>query len=204
MTVRIHLHVADANDGFASRTGCRYAPAQERFDANDHLHDAERFGQIVVSAGAKAPHLVDLLSTRAQDQNGHGGVRLPKLIENLVAAHAREHQVEDDELRIAGSCLGQPLLAGMRDDDFVALYLEVGADSEREIAFILDDEDTGHASIDCGSAVLAPWSGALACAAGSRTVKTAPSPDVPLTEMVPPSALTSSRTTASPRSEEHT
>jgi hypothetical protein len=109
--------------------------SKSRLDASEEFLRPEGFGQIVVSPEFEAPHLVVCLLSRRQDQNGD--VRFPaKLLEDVEAVFARQHEIEDDEivvLRIFTTCL-----VALLDPGDLETLVEQGLEdvvSELEVVF---------------------------------------------------------------------
>ena len=114
---------------------------------------------------------------------GSSNPRCAQTAQDAESVHLREHEVEDDELRLPIERAGESRGAVARDRDLVALDLEVVAEAEREIGVVLHDQDAGpHAA--------APHS-------GSTTTNRAPRVESSIVAS-PPCLRASSRTTLKP------
>ena len=141
----IHFDVAESLDRGGRPRGRAAAP-QQRLDSRQQLEDAERLGDVVVRAEPEAAHLVRLLAPRREDQHRHRQPVVAQLPQHAVAVHARQHQVEDDEIGTRGARAGEAGRAVGGHVHVVALDLQVVAQTERQVVVVLDDEDAGHAT----------------------------------------------------------
>jgi hypothetical protein len=173
--------------------------AQHRLDADEELHDPERLGDVVVGAGPEAAHLVDLLAARGEHDHRDVAAGGAHRGEHRVAVGVGQHQVEDHEVGRVGARGADALGPGVREPRLVPFDLEVHAQGECEIAFVLDDQDARHepcpASDTTGGA---GRSEAGVGAAASATTTRVPPSGASSIQTRPPIALTRSRTTASP------
>src|SRR5512141_1133868 len=63
--------------------------------ATDQLQEAKRLGDVIVSTLAKPANLVPLLGSRCEDENRDFVTLIAQCRQNLVAVHARQHQIEN-------------------------------------------------------------------------------------------------------------
>ena len=121
----------------------RPAAAQQRPHPRHQLRDRERLDDIIVGADGKAAHPLGLLAARGHHDDGQRARALPRPqpAADLEARYARQHPVEDDEV---GRILGQAELgfvAALDALDDIAFGFEIVGEQQREIGFVLDDED---------------------------------------------------------------
>ena len=116
----------------------------QRARAGHQFLGQERFGHVVVGAVAQATDPRRGARQRAQHQDGRGGQLgpAPQLLDDVVAAHAGQHEVEHHQvgLRRALERLQRPL-AGRHRLDVVALGHQEVAQQDGCVAVVLDDED---------------------------------------------------------------
>src|SRR6478672_2762081 len=129
-------------------------PAEQGPDPAHQLAQPERLRQVVVGAQLEADHLVDLVVAGGQDEDGRLRAGGPEPAQDLEAVHAREADVEHDEVRGLVDREIEALLAALRHRDLVALLLEGVLDPAGNRELILDDQDRGaHGRADCTP----PW-----------------------------------------------
>ena len=116
-----------------------FDPPQDRADPDGQLAQAERLREVVVGADREARDLVGLLGLRRQHQDRGPPVPLDPLAD-LQTVHAREHEVEHDEIGLMFEVRFDRLRAVERDDDPVALALESGAHRLRDRRLVVDDQ----------------------------------------------------------------
>jgi hypothetical protein len=119
-------------------------PAQQGFDPGQKLEKTEGLGHVVVGPEAKAPHLVGFFAARRQDEDRHREAFRPERAQDAKAVGARQHQIEDHEIRPARPGQLQPDLAVRRHLDLVPVDLQVVAKAEREVEVVLDEKDAAH------------------------------------------------------------
>ena len=117
--------------------------ALQRLDPLQQHLDAERLGHVVVGPHREADDLVGLLGLGGQheDRDVARALAGAQLAADFQAAHARQHQVEDDEVGQQRLGLAQAFLAVVGDDGLVALALEVVGQHLGQGAFVFDDQD---------------------------------------------------------------
>ena len=84
--------------------------AHPRTDAGDELTRFERLGDVVVRAGFQAQHHVDGVGLGREHDDRHGGF-LADLLADIHAAHAREHEVQQNQVRLVFTERGDRLEA---------------------------------------------------------------------------------------------
>src|SRR5687767_9780119 len=142
--VEVDQQVLVADDATADRVGeVAVRTAQERLDPAQQLAQAERLGQVVVGAQLQADDLVDLLVAGGEHEHRGFRARGAQPAEDLEAVHARQADVEQDQVRGGPGGDLQALLTGAGEGHLVALLLEGVLDSARNGVLILDDQDRG-------------------------------------------------------------
>ena len=149
-------------------------PAQKRADARQQFFEGERLDQVVVGAGVQAGHLVRRRVPRRQHEHGQGHALLTQLPAEREPVHAREHDVEDQEvvgqlaLRLAGAGGAAPgREAAARGGSVeqhvhcVTLGLESRLEGSGQLLGIFHDQDA-HSSASFGRHVTSslardPW-----------------------------------------------
>ena len=131
----------------------RPAAAQERPHPRHQLGDRERLDDIIVGADRKAAHPLGFLAARRHhdDRQRAGVLARPQPAADFEARYAGQHPVEDDEV---GRILGQPqlgLVAALDALDDIAFGLEIIGEQQREIGFVLDDENARRRNRACAA-----------------------------------------------------
>jgi hypothetical protein len=80
-------------------------------DAGDQLVAVERLGHIVVGAEAQRADLGIHLADAGKDQHGRADLGDPKLLQNVIAVHVRQIEVQADDVVIVELPEVQALLA---------------------------------------------------------------------------------------------
>src|SRR5205807_1456429 len=141
-TAQIHFDVAE---GVALLVlGYGLGAAQHGFHAGQQLADGEWLGDVVVGAQFESDDLVDFLASRGQHDDWDRRPFSFELLADIEAAHARHHDVQDDQVgRFGQSPLqaGNPVGSG---DDAVALVFEVVAQAGDHVGFVFYNQDFGH------------------------------------------------------------
>ena len=75
-------------------------PPQNRPDPRHQFARVERLGQIIVGAQFEAHDAVHVLAPRGQHEHGNAAL-LPHALQDLETVHARQHDVEDDQVEAA-------------------------------------------------------------------------------------------------------
>src|SRR5664280_939487 len=114
---------------------------EQRLDPAHQLAQAERLGEVVVRPELEADDLVHLVVPGGQDQNRHLSVGRTDPAQDLKTVHARQADVEDDQVGRLVRREVQPLLAGPGDRDLVPLLLEGVLDAARDRVLVFDDQD---------------------------------------------------------------
>ena len=80
----------------------RLQPAEDRLYPRDQLSDAEGLGQVIVGAHLQPDHAVDLGRFGGQHQDRCVMVAGAQAAAEFQPLHARQHQIEDDQVPAAG------------------------------------------------------------------------------------------------------
>src|SRR4029077_3526944 len=93
----------------------------------------------------KAEHLVGFLAARAENEHRRLHAILAQRSQHAVAVHARQHQVENDQVGHRRTRERETARAVARHVDLVAFDLEVVAKPGGQVPVVLDDENSRHA-----------------------------------------------------------
>ena len=85
--------------------------AQVGLDARQQLRHLERLGDVVVGAELEADDLVDHLAARGEHDHRRLDAALAQLAADVEAAHARQHQVEQQQVERIARRAFEPALA---------------------------------------------------------------------------------------------
>jgi hypothetical protein len=144
----IDLEIADAvGVGRRGGRGARGGAAQHGAHARQELGNAERLGHVVVGAELEPQDLVGLLVARGQHDDRCRRPSRAQLAADVEAVLARQHHVEDDEIRLEAGGLLQSLVAVGGGGDLVSLELEVVTQSEQHLRLVLDHQNALHRSL---------------------------------------------------------
>ena len=113
--------------------------AQHRPDAQQHLADGERFGDVVVGPKVEARNLVVLRAFCCKENNRNvtGGLVAAQMFSYFKAIHSSHHNIKQDEL-IVGYIQRQRLLAGVGRVDLIAFGLQVVPEYLTEIFLVVN------------------------------------------------------------------
>jgi hypothetical protein len=115
-------------------------PAEQRLHARGQLPVTERLGQVVVGAGVQPAHLVRFPSVRGQHQH-RDVAHVADALEDGPAVQRGQPDVQDDQVRPGRVEAPQPFLPILRGDNVKTMTREHGADAERDVLLVLDDQD---------------------------------------------------------------
>src|SRR5207237_1732909 len=138
-------------------------PASQRLGARPQLARAERFGDVVVGADLQTEHLVHFGGTGREHQYRQLRQPLvrPQDATDLEAVHARQHEIEDHQMRPLFAQQRERLLPVRRLERSEALLLEVVAHQLANVGLVLDDENIttafAHSSSPSSSGSEAAW-----------------------------------------------
>ena len=155
--------------------------AQVRLDARQQLGHLERLGDVVVGAELEADHLVDHLAARRQHDHRRLDAALAQLAADVEAAHARQHQVEEQQIEGVARRALEPALAVRRAVDAVALAGQPIGQRQDDAGFVLDQQDSSSRCVTMAAARRRPtpswpFGGVAVRAPAAYTVKVLPAP----------------------------
>src|SRR4030095_279607 len=87
------------------------------------LADAKRLGHIVVGSHLQTPDLVVILSFCCKHDDRSVEFLSPDFLADLIAINVRQHQIENDAIRLLPSQELQSLFSGSRSNHIVTLDL---------------------------------------------------------------------------------
>ena len=118
-------------------------PPKEGLDAGDQGFGAEGFGDVIVGSQFQPNDGVGLLRLGGQHDDGEQcSVRSgPQAFADLQAVDLRQHQVEDDQIRLFLFHLPEAFGSGFGRYGSKALFLQIECDQLENVLLIFDDED---------------------------------------------------------------
>ena len=144
----------------------RLGSPQQRADARQELRHRERLDDVIVGAGGEAAHALGLLAARGEhdDRQCLSFRARAQPPDQLDAGQARQHPVDDGEVRRVLLELEVRLVAAHRRLDGITLRLEIVAQEERQRLLVLDDQNSrrhsaliARATVTCGNGHM--WNG---------------------------------------------
>ena len=129
--------------------GLRRALAQARANARQQFFGRKRLGEVVVGAEIEAGNAIGDAILRGEHDDRHVALGANALAD-FQAVHARQHQIEDDEVRLFERLFepGEPVA---RDVDLVAFVLEFELKDAADGRVVFDDEDAVRLPVSpCG------------------------------------------------------
>ncbi len=117
--------------------------AEQGLDPAHQLAQPERLGQVVIRTQLEPDDLVHLLVARGQEQHGRLVACSANAAEHLEPVHARQANVEDDQVRRVAGCHLEALLTIARNGDLVALLFQRVLDPARDGVLVFDNQDRG-------------------------------------------------------------
>jgi hypothetical protein len=116
---------------------------KEGVNSGEQFADAEGLGDVVVSAEIQSDDFVDFLTFRSQHQNGGRIFLGAELFAYVVPAGAREHDVKDDQGRVAFAYCLDGFIATVADGHVKTVPFHDFFQSEENVGIIFDDENPG-------------------------------------------------------------
>ena len=141
------VDVVTAGRGLLRGRSKRRVSREQIADPADQFRQFERLGQVLVGAQVEATHLVFGERAGTEDQHRRLFPRIPEFFQNRVAAHPRQHQIQDDQMEMAGLLTEQPERRGavLNQRRLVPLGLAVKSQTNPNVPFVLDDQNAfGH------------------------------------------------------------
>ena len=162
-------------------------PSQQRPYPLEQFEQANRLGDVLVGVEPEAADLVGFLPAGAYDDDRHAIPARADGVEHLEPRHAREHQIEQDEVGSPSLGLLEACPAVGGNAHLIALALEVVAQTVGEVGVVFHQKDPRGAHGED-----------LVPATGIVTQNSAPPPGAVDTVASPPKLSAISRTSASP------
>ena len=130
-------HIAAGHQAFLRPAGT----AQKRLYPRDHLHHAERFGDIVVRAAVKPFHLIDFGGFRRHQNDGNLlRVRArAQPLEDGKSVLIRQHDIQQNQFRQFFGKRAVKLLRRLKSDGLIAAVFERKNLDFLNVAVILDN-----------------------------------------------------------------
>jgi hypothetical protein len=119
---------------------------QYGLDPGQQLTRAVRLGDVVVGAQLEPDHLVHLGVLGADDDHRHVAPG-PQRAADLGTGQARQHQVEQDDVRTGPVVLVQRVGAGLRDGDLESLLAQYVRQRVAVALLVFDDQHSGHEAV---------------------------------------------------------
>ncbi len=143
----VHPHLARAAVDLEpaeaqQRIGRRCAAPQHGAQAGQQFARVERLGQVVVGAQLQADHAVGGIAPRGEHDDRHGA-GCAQAGADLEAVAVRQHQVEDDRVRLQAALVGQGLAHGVAAADLVAVLRQVLRQHRAQTLVVVDQQDLG-------------------------------------------------------------
>ena len=144
------FEISDAHELFTRRrgtTGLGFIGAPEdSVNARGEFAGIERFWKVVVGADFEAENAVDVFTAGRQHDNGDAGGSAD-LLENLEAAKARKHNVENQEGVVSGERFFDGISASVHRIEVKTLGLEILGEQFTKLGVVVDDEKAANERI---------------------------------------------------------
>lgn len=142
MSREIHHEIAVAKLGRAV-VRLLFKPSKEGLDAGNQGLGAKWFGDVVVGSQFQTDDGVRFLGLSGQHDDGeHRGCRSrSKAFADLEAVDLRQHQVEDDQIRLLLLGLPEAFHTSLGRDGLKAFFLQIELDQLENVVLIFNDED---------------------------------------------------------------
>ena len=118
------------------------ADACQKFARSEWLHD------IVVGADLEQQHFVHLLADRAQDDDGRLHMRGAQLLAKIDAAHLRQSQIRQDQLRLEAERFFETRSPVSRVNGAESFLLQQDADRVAQALIVVDNQNCNHGCTD--------------------------------------------------------
>src|SRR6185369_647911 len=142
--IEIDQEVVMADDASADGVGeVAVGASEHRLDPAQELAQPEWLGEVVVGPELQADDLVDLFIPGREHEDGRLRAGRAEPPQDLEAVHARQADVEEDQVGSGGGGQLEAFLAGPRERDLVALLLEGVLEPARDGVLVFDDQDRG-------------------------------------------------------------
>jgi hypothetical protein len=144
--------------------------AEECVDSCKEFADAEGFGDVVISAEVQSDNFVDFLTFSSQHQDGRRILFGAELFAYVIPARAGEHDVQNNEGRMALGYRLNGFIATVADGHVKAVPFHDFFESEEDMWIIFNDENSGFHRFYHADFLSQPGH------SGSRSVKQLPPP----------------------------
>src|SRR6266545_514367 len=144
--LEINLHLSEAVLGH-SLPEPRRMPPQAYADAGHQLAQGERLCDVVVSPDLEAEDPVDFLPLGGEHDDRRFDPLAAQLPADVQAAHARQHDVQEDQVRVLLDGEVDRGVAAAGFEDAVSLLLEVDLESLGDVLFVFYDQDLLHCQL---------------------------------------------------------
>ena len=127
----------------------RFEPAvlrQIRFDPRDQYAGEKRFFDVIICAEAETADLVHVIRARRHHQDRHIQLLAQPLADGNPI-HARQHQIQQNEVIFTRERRVQPAQAVIRCLDLHPVELQISALNFRDLMVVFNDQDLTHAQL---------------------------------------------------------
>ena len=118
----------------------RSAAAEQRADPGQHLGERKRLDEIVVGAAVEAGHAILQRVAGGQHEHRRFDTLASKRRQHLQAVAARQHHVEQDDVEPFRIETEEGALAGVFDDDVVAVAFEAFLEGACHLLLVFDNQ----------------------------------------------------------------
>jgi hypothetical protein len=122
----------------------RRRPPQHRANPGQQLARAEGFHNVVVGANLEQQHLVHFFADGAQNNHGRLEIGRPHLLANLGAAHTRQTQIHQHQIRLHRQGALKTGLPIRHEDGRKSLLLQHDAYGVAQAFIVVNDKNRGH------------------------------------------------------------
>src|SRR6266496_3759199 len=130
--------------------------AQYRAHSCEQLRKCERFDEIIVCAQLESFHPITHTVTRGQKENGRANAIAPKFRDQFPAVLVREHDIDNQKIKLARASLRQPGFAIDANIDVETGFPQSLGEERRRFFFVFDYENP-----HCGKWDLLPVSSTI-------------------------------------------
>jgi hypothetical protein len=139
---RIDFQIAN----FQCALGLRLIASQQCSNAGPEFRKCECFDQVVVGTGIEPEYPVFDRVFGRQQENRQLHPLSPQRLEDFNSIATGKHDVQNNQVEYVGAGMEEPFLAGLREDNLIALRLKAFLERARDLGFVFDYQDLHHAS----------------------------------------------------------
>ena len=133
------------------------SPADDRLDPALDLQRVKGLGHVIVRPVIQAQDLVHVISARREHDDRHFR-EFADLLQDLEAGQLREHDIEQDDIKLLLADLGHRLLAVIGAVDFISLLHEAESEPLDDHSLIIHDQYLcRHTKLSCLLTVCFPY-----------------------------------------------